>query len=495
MQMPFDSARMDALAKRIQLLKGLNPTKLISPSPVAQMTAEGFYGKGCKPDSEVATKIVEICPTPGVFPRCEGKDAGVRRILEDDEESEEDDKEKEESKSEEEPPCPLACERSVTKDSQLGLVENREEQLGVLTKSSGLEHHVLDEMSSLISQENEDEGDSDGDPPFDGPESGDLGENSTSSEDNNEKAEICAGAALTQVCLSTPIDEHCGSVSLVPTCKISGECKQPGFNEDTFGNAIEVFDEWHEPVIKPTGFEKGKESLLVAECNLGPNLGPKEAKEDTEDFSFEDYVAADHPMAMDALRFMASLFDDFLLQAQSSLLSYQIGLSLFWSNIAVLFFGKLISFLKTSWDFLSNESELQLLLTKVKTKSPDLDGGDLGLKEKSDKRVPKLEAGQKEEDTVISEMNERIAPPSLMFRSSMNSYRIDLDSGSGEEGEEGISNNIVEKEVDEEEEAIGASRNKGNIETGVAVQAKSNTEVGDEWSFTRLCAVWYRSCC
>ncbi|KAL6962853.1 hypothetical protein U1Q18_037814 [Sarracenia purpurea var. burkii] len=155
----------------------------------------------------------------------------------------------------------------------------------------------------------------------------------------------------------------------------------------------------------------------------------------------------------DALRFMASLFDDFLLQ------------------------------------------ELQLLLTKVKTKSPDLDGGDLGLKEKSDKRVPKLEAGQKEEDTVISEMNERIAPPSLMFRSSMNSYRIDLDSGSGEEGEEGISNNIVEKEVDEEEEAIGASRNKGNIETGVAVQAKSNTEVGDEWSFTRLCAVWYRSCC
>ncbi|KAL6957202.1 hypothetical protein U1Q18_040460 [Sarracenia purpurea var. burkii] len=178
----------------------------------------------------------------------------------------------------------------------------------------------------------------------------------------------------------------------------------------------------------------------------------KEAKEDTEDFSFEDYVAADHPMAMDALRFMASLFDDFLLQGLVSLRP----VGIFSPTKAVREMGFLLIFVEY-----------------VKTKSPDLDGGDLGLKEKSDKRVPKLEAGQKEEDTVISEMNERIAPPGRRRR--------------------GISNNIVEKEVDEEEEAIGASRNKGNIETGVAVQAKSNTEVGDEWSFTRLCAVWYRS--
>ncbi|KAL6988825.1 hypothetical protein U1Q18_014579 [Sarracenia purpurea var. burkii] len=181
----------------------------------------------------------------------------------------------------------------------------------------------------------------------------------------------------------------------------------------------------------------------------------------------------------DALRFMASLFDDFLLQAIK--LDYLCSgrISLFCSLASCMIAG-LVS-LRPVGIFSPTKAVremgfLLIFVEYVKTKSPDLDGGDLGLKEKSDKRVPKLEAGQKEEDTVISEMNERIAPPSLMFRSSMNSYRIDLDSGSGEEGEEGISNNIVEKEVDEEEEAIGASRNKGNIETGVAVQAKSNTE-------------------
>ncbi|KAL6958435.1 hypothetical protein U1Q18_040372 [Sarracenia purpurea var. burkii] len=181
----------------------------------------------------------------------------------------------------------------------------------------------------------------------------------------------------------------------------------------------------------------------------------------------------------DALRFMASLFEDFLLQAIK--LDYLCSgrISLFCSLASCMIAG-LVS-LRPVGIFSPTKAVremgfLLIFVEYVKTKFPDLDGGDLGLKEKSEKRVPKLEAGQKEEDTVISEMNERIAPPSLMFRSSMNSYRIDLDSGSGEEGEEGISNNIVEKEVDEEEEAIGASRNKGNIETGVAVQAKSNTE-------------------
>ncbi|KAL6991836.1 hypothetical protein U1Q18_009947 [Sarracenia purpurea var. burkii] len=104
---------MDALAKRIQFLKGLSPTKLISPSPVAISTAEGDCGNGSKPDTEGAAKWAEgeFSPSVNYFVPDE-----VTHV-----------------------------------DPKSRLVKNKIEQPGVSKNSPGPEHHELVELSSHVS--------------------------------------------------------------------------------------------------------------------------------------------------------------------------------------------------------------------------------------------------------------------------------------------------------------------------------------------------------
>ncbi|KAL6984474.1 hypothetical protein U1Q18_017852, partial [Sarracenia purpurea var. burkii] len=203
---------------------------------------------------------------------CEGKDVRARRILEDEADdsqaSEEDDDEEEErdqEKSEEEPPCPLVCERKIIgkieamtategaplalggsklvdgenslhldcfvpdetthEDSKLRLVENRKDQLGVSKESTG--------------------------------------EDSASSEDKNKgedgnhgKAEKCDGAPVAQY------SDSGDAAFLVSLC---------------FGWSFGVLASSGRCKAAPTGFEKGKKSILDAECNLGPKENLPEA--------------------------------------------------------------------------------------------------------------------------------------------------------------------------------------------------------------------------